>query len=1127
MTATTPKTSAAEYWTQQLTGPLPVLQLPTDQPRSANQTYQSATHSFAIPQLISTGLQNLSEQEQVDLFTILLTAFKILLYRYTNTEDIITGTSSGNNTLALRTNLTGNPTFLELLQRVEETLNQASTYKDYPFENLLKEQNLTPLSIFQVACSKGTLSTPFYPVDLHLSFSKLNSEIEAIIDYNSELFNSDSIDRITGHYTTILEDILANRNEPINSYQILTQAEIIQITQEWNNLSAYYPKDKCLHQLIEEQVERTPDAIAVKFNDQSLTYRQLNNQANQLAHYLQKLGVGPEVRVGICADRSLEIVIAFIAIFKAGGVYVPLDPSYPKDRLAYMIEDSNVPVLLTQTPLVSQLPKTNAQILCLDELLGAGLSINSQENPNFKEPVIATESQENLITTTTQNNGAYILYTSGTTGKPKAVVAEHGNLMNYILAAQDKFKFESSDVMPCIARFSFSISLLEVLGPWMGGGTSVVISRENVLDMSRLVAGFDSLTNVHLTPSLMRKAVDYINAQNLPPEKFNNIRRVFMGGDTVAPDLIEDVKPIFKNAQIYILYGCSETTTLCSNYPVCREIKAVKNIIGSAFNNVRIRIYDAYQNLVPIGVPGEIYVGGDSITRGYANREELTREKYVVIDGERFYKTGDVGRFLNDGKVELLGRTDFQVSLRGFRIEVGEIESVLRQHPDIHDAAVTAREDIPGDKRLVAYIVLEGKRQPKTKELREYLGEKLPDYMIPTVFMVLEALPVTPNGKQDRKGLPKPPLEQERDAENEYIEPRNEAETKLVKIWQNALNINRVGVTDNYFELGGNSLQAVTVFAEIQKEFGKTLPLATLLSAPTIEQIAKILGDEQQNVSWSSLIPIQPQGSKPPLFCVHAAAGNVLFYRDFARLLGEDQPVYGLQAQGLDGVKFPLTCVEEMAAYYLQEMRTLQIKGPYHLAGYSFGGVVAFEMARQLQADGETVGLLALLDSPSPDLLRQGDNNLVSGERLSNHLSNLSQLEMKEKFNYVVDKLQWKVKKYKRKLLYTISKMYRKMGRKLPETVKNQLLTEAHRQAAAKYNPPAYEGTAVLFRASLQPVKYYNKADMGWTEFVTYGLEIHEVPGKHDTLGTDGVMSVPNVEVLARKLKACLEKANG
>ncbi|HEY9809170.1 MAG TPA: amino acid adenylation domain-containing protein [Halomicronema sp.] len=1110
MTAITPKTAAAEYWAQQLIGPLPVLQLPTDQPRTANQSYQSATHSFAIPELLSTGLQNLSEQEQTDLFTILLTAFKILVYRYTNTEDIITGTSNGKNILVLRTNLSGNPTFLELLKKVEKTFNESLNYKDYPFENLLQEQNLTATSIFQVACTKSILSPEFPKVDLHLSFSHLNAEIEGIIDYNSELFNSETIDRITGHYQTILEDILANRNEPINSYQILTEAEIIQITQEWNNLSADYPKDKCLHQLIEEQVERTPEAIAVKFNDQSLTYRQLNNQANQLAHYLQKLGIGPEIRVGVCADRSLEIVIAFIAIFKAGGVYVPLDPTYPKDRLAYMIEDSNVPVLLTQTSLISQLPTTNSQLICLDEL----------------QDIISPESQENLITTTTPSNAAYLLYTSGTTGKPKAVVAEHKNLMNYILAAQDKFKFESSDVMPCIARFSFSISLLEILGPWMGGGTSVVISRENVLDMNRLVQGFNSLTNVHLTPSLMRKAIDYINAQNLPAENFTNIRRVFMGGDTVAPDLIEDVKPIFKNAQIYILYGCSETTTLCSNYPVSREIKATKNIIGSAFNNVRIRIYDPYQNLVPIGVPGEIYVGGASITRGYANREDLTREKYVVIDGERFYKTGDVGRFLKDGKVELLGRTDFQVSLRGFRIEVAEIESILRQHPQIHDSIVTAREDIPGDKRLVAYIVLEGKTKPKTQELREYLAEKLPDYMIPTVFMVLEALPVTPNGKQDRKSLPAPPLEQERDAENEYIQPRDEVETKLAKIWGNVLNINAIGVKDNFFGIGGNSLQAVTIFSDIQKSFGKSLPLATLLSAPTIEQIANILRNEQENITWSSLVPIQPKGSKPPLFCVHAAAGNVLFYRDLARLLGEDQPVYGLQAQGLDGVKFPLTSVEEMAAYYLEEIRNLQIKGPYHLAGYSFGGAVAFEIARQLQADGETVGLLGLLDSPSPELLRQGDNNLVSGERLSSHWSNLSQLGMKEKFNYVVDKLQWKVKKYKRKLLYKVSKMYRKMGRKLPEMVKNQLLTEAHRQAAAKYNPPAYQGTAILFRASIQPVKYYNKADMGWTEFVGDGLEIHEVPGKHDTLGTDGVMSLPNVEVLARKLKACLEKVN-
>jgi thioesterase domain-containing protein/acyl carrier protein len=406
--------------------------------------------------------------------------------------------------------------------------------------------------------------------------------------------------------------------------------------------------------------------------------------------------------------------------------------------------------------------------------------------------------------------------------------------------------------------------------------------------------------------------------------------------------------------------------------------------------------------------------------------------------------------------------------------------------------------------------------------LREYLAEKLPDYMVPTVFMVLEALPVTPNGKQDRKSLPAPPLEQERDAENEYIQPRDEVETKLAKIWGNVLNINAIGVKDNFFGIGGNSLQAVTIFSDIQKSFGKSLPLATLLSAPTIEQIANILRNEQENITWSSLVPIQPKGSKPPLFCVHAAAGNVLFYRDLARFLDQNQPLYALQSQGLDGVKPPLKSVKEMAAHYLQEIRTVQTKGPYSLAGYSLGGIIAFEMAQQLQAQGEKVNFLGLLDTAAPKLLRLAKKALPTANSISSHISNLSQLNWNEKIAYMGEKLFLRIERFKSKIRNLFSKIKPTSKESLDGKMRDSVVEETNRQAGRDYEPRVYPGKAVLFRATGQRARYAKEAQLGWDGLVAGGLVVESVPGKHDTITNDGIMNEPNVQILANKLKGYL-----
>ncbi|MBD2039313.1 amino acid adenylation domain-containing protein [Microcoleus sp. FACHB-672] len=871
------------FWRQQLQGlTAPTAVLPAIPPAAdkAQPEIGFVTQEIRLSPVDTLRLQAWAQQHQLTLETLLQGAWALLLSRYSGQSDVVFGaTVTGrpsvpglesvvglfSNIVPVRVHVSPAQSPVSWLTELRQTykalqayqhtpLTQIQQWSEFPsetplfesilvFENYLLDSFLldSALELHGSSWENRELQHRHqrnYPLTLT---GYAQPEFLLKLEYDTQRIDAGTINRMLGHLKTLLESLAANPEGQLKDLPMLTEQELQQMLVEWNNTAAEYPKDACIHQLFEAQVERTPDAVAVIFGDIKITYRQLNTRANKLAYHLQTLGVKPEVRVGICADRSLEVVEALLAIFKAGGVYVPLDPTYPKDRLAFMLEDSAVPVLLTQTHLVEQLPEHNGQVVCLDAV---GEEVSQQ-------------SDENLISPTTQAHAAYVIYTSGTTGKPKAVVAEHGNLINYILATQDRFQFDTTDVMPCIARFSFSISLFELLAPLMAGGSVVVLSRENVLDMNKLVGGFGQLTNVHLTPSLMRKAIDFIRAQGLEAKDFKNIRRVFMGGDTVAPDLLEDVKPFFQDAQIYVMYGCSEATTLCLNYKLPTDIKAEKNIVGRPFNNVRIRIYDEQQNLVPAGVSGEIYVGGAGVTRGYANREDLTQEKYVWIDNQRWYKTGDVGRYQSDGNIELLGRTDFQVSLRGFRIETGEVESVLRQHPAIKDAVVAAKDDESGETRLVGYLVLQQEPAPASRALRHFLGEKLPEYMVPSVFVTLAALPVTPNGKQDRKALPAPEWTR-LPRETEYVAPRSLLEEELAGIWGETIGVEQVGIHDNFFDLGGHSLHATQVLSRVRESFEVNLSMRSLFECPTVAELGEQINVWLRGGQIQKTAPIVP-----------------------------------------------------------------------------------------------------------------------------------------------------------------------------------------------------------------------------------------------------------------------------
>ncbi|WP_442936453.1 non-ribosomal peptide synthase/polyketide synthase [Nostoc sp.] len=847
--------SQLSYWKQQLANAPTFLPLPTDRPRPAVQTFNGAYHVFALSGELTQRLVQLSQKQGCTLFMTLLAAYNTLLYRYTGQTDILVGTPIANrdrteiegligffvNTLVMRTDLSLNPSFNELLPRIREMALSAYAHQDLPFEMLMEtlqpERDMSHTPLFQVmfglqnapmsemeltglTVSSLPIESSTAKFDLTLSMENTSTGLVGGWEYNTDLFDSITIERMTGHFVTLLEAIVANPQERISQLPMLTASEQQQLLVEWNDTSVDYPQDKCIHQLFEEQVERTPDAVAVVFENQQLTYHELNCRANQLAHYLQSLGVSADVLVGICVERSLEMVVGLLGILKAGGAYVPLDPEYPQDRLSFMLENAQVSVLLTQQQLVEKLQKHQTQVVCLDT------------DWHF----IAQLPQENAIAEVEATNLVYVIYTSGSTGRPKGVMVEHKGLCNLTHAQIQTFGVDSDSRVLQFASFSFDASIWEVVLALGSGATLYLGTKDSLLPGKPLIEQLRNhcITNITLPPS----ALAVMSMEELPA-----LQTIIVGGEACSAELIRQwsVGRNFFNA-----YGPTEAT-VCATIAKCTEDDE-KISIGKAIANTQVYILDENLQLVPVGVPGELHIGGAGLARGYLNRPELTQEKFIPnpfnnskfkIQNSKLYKTGDLARYLPDGNIEYLGRIDNQIKIRGFRIELGEIEAILSQHPGVRENVVVAREDIPGEKRLVAYFVPELEQTPTTNELRIFLKEKLPQYMVPSAFVSLEFLPLTPNGKVDRKALPAP------DSHNtqavNFVAPRTPVEEVLAGIWANVLHLEKVGVLDNFFDLGGHSLTTIRVMSQVNETFQMKLPLRHLFTAPTIAELAQTI----------------------------------------------------------------------------------------------------------------------------------------------------------------------------------------------------------------------------------------------------------------------------------------------
>ncbi|MDB6019201.1 MAG: Glutamate-semialdehyde aminotransferase [Pedosphaera sp.] len=1128
-----PLNKELSYWKRQLHD-LPELDVPSDHPRTAVQTHNGEIVSILLPKSLTDSLRDLSNQQGVTLFMTSLAAFQILLHRYTGQNDIVVGSPIAGrnrveiepligvfiNTLVLRSDLSGDPTFAELLGRVSETVLQAVAHQDIPFEQLvdalrpkrdasrnpLFQVNFTyqrdfikPLHFSGITLTAIPSRSPGAIFDLNFFMVERAEGWRASCEYNTNLFDKTTPLRMLGHLRSLMESIAANPRQRLSDLKMLSPIELGQLLMDWSLTVTNYPRTRCIHEVFEEQAARTPDAEALVFEGRKLTYQQLNQRANHLAHQLREHDVGPETLVAICAERSLEMVVGLLAILKAGGAYVPLDPAYPSERLAFMLQDTQAPVLLTQQHLAANLPPHQATVIYLDT-----------HQTQSSSTLLASESPRSGATA---DNLAYVMYTSGSTGKPKGTTIPHRGVVR-LVKETNYANFGREEVFLQFAPISFDASTLEIWGPLLNGGRLVIMppGTPSMETLGRVVRE-QKVTTLWLTAGLFRVMVDNRVADLKP------LRQLLAGGDVLPAAQVRKALQELPGCRLINGYGPTENTTFTCCHTISEaDLKGNSIPIGRPIANTQVYILDRHLHPVPVGAPGELFVGGDGLARGYLNRPELTAEKFVrspfSSDPDvRLYRTGDLCRYLPDGRIEFLGRIDQQVKIRGFRIELEEIEAVLGQHPAVREVLVMAREDVPGEKFLAAYLAARTPAKPTAEELRGYLKTRLPDYMVPTSFVVMDSLPLTLNGKVDKRILPVP--DQARSSRTgDYVPPSTPIEEVLAGIWAELLHMEKVGMHDNFFELGGNSLLSIQIIDRINKA-GLNFTPGQFFQHQTIAELAKVVNTSQavqsQETNWSSLVTLQPNGSKPPFFLIHTSPGDVLGYMKLVYYLGNDQPCYGFQSLGLHQKEAAHTTLEAMAAHYVKLLREFQPEGPYYLGGWCFGGNVAWEMAQQLAAAGQTVALLALLEtwaqSPPITYYRYYIHRLGC-------LLELGPMAVARHFKRKY------LSAFKAAPVANPEDNDFAFGATQHGPLKNREYVYGINLAATrKYKCRPYPGIVTLFNGT-----YYESLDIipPQSGFMTLasGVEIHLVPGGHRS-----VIKEPSVRILADKLKACLTQA--
>lgn len=1265
--------SQLDFWSGQLADVAP-LELTTDYPRPDRLSWHADDVSFQLAPSLGEQLRDLARRESVTPYMLLLAVFQVLLYRYSNQYVFAIGTTIAGrnsieieplvgffvNTLALRADLTGDPIFRTLLRRVRHTTVQAFDHQDLPFDRLvgalqpqrqlnrhplfqvlfqLSPQNDVDLEMPDILVERIDIGGDTAKFDLLLSMSENDKALRGRFTFSTDLFATPTIERLAEHFTNLLQEIVADADKPISQYHLQTEAEWQQVISGWNLSVVDYPRDASLQQLFEHQVSLHPDSIALHFEDAEISYGDLNRRANRIAHALCRRGIQSNVPIGLWMRRTPDMIASMLGILKAGAAYFPLEPNSPAARLAFMLEDSGAQLILTDGMMRAKLPPTAVKTLGLDELI-ATTSAMEQENP----PIGASSGDL-----------AYVMYTSGSTGNPKAVAIAQRSVVR-LVHAPDYVELGPQETLLHLATPAFDVATFEIWGALLHG-SPLVLGPDGLPDYVELEALIrrHGVSVIWLTAGLFNSVIDN------HPQMLATVRQILTGGEALSVAHIRRAQQLLPQSTFVNGYGPTENTTFTCCYRIPRPLpEKLRSIpIGRPVPATQVYVLDEHLKAVPVGIVGELCAGGEGLARGYLNRPELNAERFIdnpFQPGTRLYRTGDLVRWLPDGNLEFIGRNDSQVKLRGYRIELGEIQTKLDHHPSVRNSVVVLEKGPAADSRLVAYYVPIDDQTPTTSELKAFLEASLPTYMIPSVFLALNNLPLTANGKIDYAkldgvpattqttavaesvrltpveealaaifcevlsldhvgihddffalgghsllaaqviarfrmsfdveirlrtlferptvaeladfvtagparsldapasqdgsaappdnrfrstaiqgstrpyALPRTAIESESQGPiRNYAPPRNQIETELARSWSAILGIEEIGIYDRFFDLGGNSLSGIQLVSEIGALFGISLSPSVLFEAQTISELAILLQQRQTERQWKSLVPIQSHGDRAPFFCVHGFGGGVLGYADLACALGEEQPFYGLQAVGLDGELQPDDTIEAMAAHYIVAMRAVQPKGPYRIGGYCFGGVVAFEMARQLGAIGETASLVAIIEGNAPGQFQRRQST-ISPQRWLAIWRDLPYW-LSDYWELGADGLR---RQTDRKLRHWRKDLRHRLGQKVEFDAQDMVpddlstmpqhlrrLMDVHLGALRTYYPEPIDSPITLFAARGRTISaaLFGSGDpeRGWGTLTRRGVEIKIVEGGHRNLHLE-----PYVVTLAAALEASL-----
>ncbi|HVG21767.1 MAG TPA: amino acid adenylation domain-containing protein [Blastocatellia bacterium] len=1182
---------AEEFWRRTLDGfasPTPLV-IAGELDGGPDREPQYEEQEISLDAGLTSALRVLARENEITFNTLVQGAWALLLSRYGGQEDVVFGAarrcrrSSVSdadsivglfiNTLPMRVIVRDD---MRLLSWLKDVRAQHVTFREYEhtplakiqewsqvpngtalFDSILIFENYELNSYLQSQGSDWAdrdfeiREQPTYPLELS---AWAGEELLLRMAYDAVRFDVGAISRMLGHLKTLLAAMVENPDVALSSLAMLTEQERRQLAVEWNDTRKPRTAGACVHHLFESQAGREPGAVALLSENGRLSYGQLNERANQLAHHLRSLGVGPGVLVAICLDRSPDLIVGLLATLKAGGAYVPLDPAYPKERLAMMLADARPAVVLAHGRTVNNLPPCSVPIVCLDS----------------ERSRIEGRSKDNPRVSMAARDLAYVIYTSGSTGNPKGVMVEHRSVVNYVNFAATEFDIKPGDRVLQFASISFDTSAEEIY-PCLTRGATLVLRDDSVLASTSALldqCAARGITVLDLPTAYWHELTARACAEGMRLPR--SLRLVIIGGESVLPErLAMWRRHVGSSVRLVNTYGPTEATivaTTCDltpgrgKRPTLSEATSRKAPIGRPIDNVQVYVLDRRHRLSPVGVPGELHVGGEALARGYVNRPGLTAEKFTPNPfsddgGSRLYKTGDLARYLPDGNIQFCGRVDNQVKVHGFRIELGDVEATLARSPVVASVAVSVREGAAGDKQLVAYVVPTAggasvNHAAVSAQLKSFLEGKLPRYMIPSAFVTVDALPLNKSGKLDRKSLPEP-RQAQRNNSAAYVRPRDPLEYHLVQIWEELFDSRPIGITDNFFSLGGHSLLSIRMMDRIEQAFGLRLPLATLFATATIEYLAEALLKQGSESGRSPIVAVQPNGERRPFYYLHGDFnGGGLYCLNLARHLGPDQPFYALQPHGIDGDRIPPT-IEAMAKDHVETLRAFQPEGPYFLGGHCNGGLVAFEMAQQLKAQGQEVGLLAIICATGTNARFRALHRLVSGycslrgfgidERQRRFLRCLDLLELlKERYGARMDELSGL---NLRDRLTVIGKNTPKAIRKVGNLIlgraapppgahsagapaegtsiaenRRQSVMNAYVKAMTAYVPAPYRGPISLLWPAESPFEPSEDPTWGWGD-VAAQVDVRIVPGGHLTCIID------HAKDLAAHLRECLRKA--